>query len=69
MLFKKSIDPHCAYCAVGSPLEKDQILCPKKGVVLAGFACRHFRYDPFKRVPPPPVQPDFSKLKEEDFTL
>ena len=24
---------------------------------------------PPKRVPPPPVAPDFSKLKDEDFTL
>lgn len=69
MLFKKSIEPRCAYCARGSCLEKNEILCPKKGVVSAGFSCRSFRYDPFKRVPPPAVQPDFSKLKEEDFSL
>jgi len=69
MLFKNSIEPRCVYCGRGAPLEKDQILCPKKGVVLSGFACRHFHYDPFKRVPPPPVQPDFSMLKEEDFRL
>ena len=69
MLFQKSIDPRCAYCAKGSPLEKDTVLCPKKGVVNAGSSCRSFKYDPFKRVPPAPAQPDFSKLKDEDFSL
>ena len=69
MLFKKTIQPRCVYCAKGSPLEKEFILCPKKGVVSGGFSCRHFEYDPFKRVPPAPVKPDFSKLKDEDFTL
>lgn len=69
MLFQKSIEPHCAYCARGSALEKDTVLCPKKGVVPAGGSCRAFKYDPLKRVPPAPVQADFSKLKDEDFSL
>ena len=34
-----------------------------------GGSCRPSKYDPLKRVPPPPVAPDFSKLKDEDFTL
>ena len=69
MLFQKSIDPRCAYCARGTYLEKDAVLCPKRGVVTAASSCRSFKYDPFKRVPPAPAQPDFSKLKEEDFSL
>lgn len=69
MLFQKSIEPRCAYCARGSALEKDTVLCPKKGVVSAGGSCRAFKYDPLKRVPPAPAQADFSKLKEEDFSL
>lgn len=69
MLFQKSIEPRCAYCAKGSALEKDTVLCPKKGVVSAGGSCRAFKYDPLKRVPPAPAQADFSKLKDEDFSL
>ncbi len=69
MLFQKSIDPRCTYCAQGSFLEKDEVLCPRKGVVSAGYHCRHFQYDPFKRVPPPPPAADFSNLKDEDFVL
>lgn len=69
MLFQKSIEPRCTYCAKGAPLEGDTILCPKKGVVSAGFSCRAFKYDPLKRVPPAPAAPDFSRLKDEDFSL
>ena len=68
-LFQKKIEPRCAYCAHGRALEEDQIVCPKKGVMSAGSHCRSFRYDPLKRVPPRPAAPDFSRLKDEDFTL
>lgn len=69
MLFSKSIEPKCAYCARGTPLDGDRILCLKRGVTSPGDHCPAFRYDPLKRVPPRPAAPDFSKLKEEDFTL
>ena len=69
MLFKKDIEPRCAYCACGAPVEGERILCRHKGVVSPGEHCRRFRYDPLKRVPPRPATPDFSKLKDEDFTL
>lgn len=69
MLFQKNIEPRCAYCERGTQLEEDKILCSRKGVVSPGGSCRAFRYDPLKRVPPPPVVPDFSRLKDEDFTL
>ena len=68
MLFQKDIEPRCAYCQRGTQLEEDKILCVKKGVVAPGGSCPRFRYDPLKRVPPP-VLPDFSGLKDEDFTL
>ena len=55
MLFQKNIEPRCTYCQRGTPLDEEKI--------------RSFKYDPLKRVPPPPVAPDFSKLKDEDFTL
>ena len=44
-------------------------MCIKKGVVPAGYSCRSFKYDPLKRVPPRPAAPDFSRLKDEDFSL
>ncbi len=69
MLFTKKIEPRCAYCKKGVALEEDSVLCIKKGVVSPGWHCRGFRYDPLKRVPPPPASPDFSKFKTEDFVL
>jgi hypothetical protein len=69
MLFKKKIEPHCAYCKKGVALEDDLMLCIKKGVVQPVGYCRAFRYDPLKRMPARPATPDFSKLKDEDFAL
>ena len=45
-LFEKSIEPRCAYCAHGRPLDQEQIVCPRKGVMDPGSHCRSFRYDP-----------------------
>ena len=64
MLFKKDMEPRCAYCARGTA-----ILCKKKGVVEAGGHCRAFQYDPLKRVPPRPAVLDLSRLEDEDFSL
>lgn len=69
MLFKKDIEPRCAYCKRSAVLDEEQGLCLKKGVVRMSDSCSHFRYDPLKRVPPKPVRADFSHLKEEDFVL
>lgn len=68
-LFQEDIDPRCAYCANGSLLEGEQILCAKKGVVSASGSCRAFRYDPLKRVPPKPAVLEPSKHAPEDFRL
>ena len=69
MLFKKEIETRCAYCARGTQLEEQTILCKKKGVVEAGGHCRSFQYDPLKRVPPRPAVLDLSRLDKEDFSL
>lgn len=69
MLFEKKIEPRCAYCKRGARLDELRVMCVKKGIVLPNGACRAFRYDPLKRVPPRPAAADFSRLKEEDFTL
>ena len=68
MLFKKKMERSCDYCAYGTKLENDQILCAKKGVVTCG-KCRRFRYDPIKRVPLKPKAIDFEKYDQDDFSL
>ena len=49
MLFQKHIEPRCTYCARGTQLESDKILCGRHGVVSPGGSCRSFQYDPLKR--------------------
>lgn len=68
-LFQRKIEPRCAYCAHGKPLEADQIVCPKKGVMSAGSHCRSFRYDPLLRTPPRPAKMAGLNLNDEDFSL
>lgn len=68
MLFRKNIEPRCAYCARAFATDDDSCFCRKHGVVSAGYHCRSFKYDPLKRVPPRPAKlnTDFS---DEDFSL
>ena len=62
-LFQKKIEPRCVYCARSRPLDEEQVVCDKKGVMSAGSHCRSFRYDPR------PAKADFSALKDEDFQI
>ena len=69
MLFRKDIDPRCAYCARGSRLSDDKVACVKRGIVLPEDRCSAFKYDPLKRVPPRPMKQETAGLSEEDFQL
>ena len=68
-LFQNKIEPRCAYCTHSRPLNEEQVICCKKGVLSAASHCRAFRYDPLRRTPPRPAKVEFSSLKDEDFTL
>ncbi len=69
MLFRKKIEPRCAYCAKGSQINDEEVACVKRGIVSAGYHCRSFHYDPLRRVPPRPMKLETEKLKQEDFAL
>lgn len=69
MLFRKDIDPRCAYCARGSRISDDKVACVKRGIVASGDRCGAFKYDPLKRVPPRPLKLDTERLSAEDFQL
>ena len=69
MLFDKHIPPRCSYCQWGTPLDEEQMMCVKKGIVACTGSCRRFRYDPLRRTPPKPLAASFAHLKDEDFTL
>ncbi len=69
MLFRKDMDPRCAYCARGRRIDERQVACVRRGVVPAEGSCRAFRYDPLKRVPPRPAALETQRLREEDFLI
>ena len=69
MLFRKDMDPRCAYCTKGSRIGEDKVACVKRGVVMPEDHFGAFKYDPLKRVPPRPMKLDTDKLREEDFQL
>ncbi len=68
-MFRKDIEPCCAYCVRGSQINEREVACVKKGIVPVEFHCRRFQYVPLRRVPPRPVQLNTSRLREEDFSL
>ena len=69
MLFRKKITPACTYCQRGTALDKEQVLCVKRGIVQADHKCRKFRYDPCKRIPPKMKALNVKKYDDVDFSL
>lgn len=67
-LFRKDIEPRCAYCVRAKTLDENTATCMKRGVVeLTGY-CKSFKYDPISRIPskPPTIRGEFSAA---DFAL
>ncbi len=69
MLFRKDIEPCCAYCIHGTAMSDSEIACIKKGVVSSGGYCKKFSYDPLKRTPASYALPDSGKFSDSDFEL
>ena len=69
MLFRKKLERSCSYCAWGTRIGDEQVLCVKRGVVSLYYTCRKFIYDPCKRIPSKSKAPDIEKYKEVDFSL
>lgn len=68
MFDKKKYSSCCANCFFGRmPKDKSAVLCERKGVVDPSSSCRHYKYDPLKRVPQKTlICADYS---EDDFKL
>ncbi len=69
MLFRKDIEPCCAYCVHSSYVDDESLICVKKGIVKTWGKCRRFTYDPLRRVPEAPAKPFDAGLTEEDFQI
>lgn len=69
-LFRREMDPRCAYCQFASSTLNDrECMCVKRGVVPMEHHCRAFRYDPLRREPPRPATLKTDTLQEKDFSL
>jgi len=51
MLFRRNIEPSCAYCGNGMSLGFKEIACSKRGIMSEEGKCTAFRYEPTKRQP------------------
>ena len=69
MLFRKKLPRSCSYCAYGTQVSDEQILCTKHGIVSVYYNCRKFEYDPCKRVPLKMKTSDFSRYNSDDYSL
>lgn len=56
-LFRKDIEPRCAYCSRANVLDENNMSCRKRGIVPLAGSCRAFRYDPLRRIPAAPGRP------------
>lgn len=69
MLFRKKQIRSCGHCIFGTRLNKDEVLCTRKGIVRIDKGCTKFRYDACKRIPLKHKASNFSKYDGEDFSL
>ena len=69
MIFRKNVEPACAYCKHSAPAGEDSCICVKKGIVSLWDSCRRFSYDPLRRVPEAAPAPKTEGLYPDSFTL
>ena len=69
MLYRKKMEPSCAYCRYGSVISPEEVICSKKGVVDSDGRCHRFAYDPLKREPAHPQLLNQDRFSPEDYEL
>ncbi len=69
MIFRKDVEPACAYCRHSCPAEEGSCICLKRGIVSQWDSCRRFSYDPLRRVPEAAPAPKTEGLDPESFDL
>jgi hypothetical protein len=69
MLFRKDIEPACAYCQHSSPVDDESVICSKKGIMQPWSRCRKFNYDPLKRVPEFQPKPSTKGIDPSSFDI
>ena len=66
-LFGNNIEPNCEYCIHSSTEEENTFFCKKWKHAQRPKKCKHFSYDPLKRVPR--QLPPLPQVDPEDFTI
>ena len=69
MLYRDDFEACCAYCLHGRTMGDGEVFCERRGVVKADGNCRHYQYDPLRRVPNRPAVLAPGSHDKEDFTL
>lgn len=65
---KKKYTARCDSCFHGRlSADKESVLCVKNGIMMPGYCCKKYKYDPLKRRPDRP--PELHQFKPEDFNL
>lgn len=66
-MFRKNIQPDCAYCRRGYLMNnQEHCVCKKYGLVLRRSKCRAFQYDPLLRQPSVKPELPFDELEFPD---
>lgn len=68
-VFRKDIEPRCAYCEYANTISDTQVICSRKGVMACTSHCRRFRYDPLRRNPPEAAVLNKRSHNAEDFSI
>jgi len=69
VLFRRNIEPSCAYCKHGMSLGFDEIACSKRGIMSENGRCNAFSYEPTKRKPEYARSPVVARITEDDMSL
>lgn len=69
MLFSKKIEKRCELCQHSKKINDNEAICSRHGIVSLGYKCRHFVYDPIKRIPPEEATLNLSAFSEKDFSI
>ncbi len=65
-LFRNNIEPNCSYC-LNSIINNGSLFCTKLRRYKNNKNCKHFNYDPLKRVPKD--KPDLPHFDKSEFYL
>ncbi len=43
MLFRRDMEPRCAYCTKGNVINEREVICERRGIVAVEYHCSRFK--------------------------